>query len=191
VPRRGYQILTGQAEWPPSVETGWIGIFGFDDHNESALGRGIYFVLLSIALVALPVGLSSWLRQRLPLFLLRLLKALTLLISTLIICEFSGPTLFILSFWLVPFAATLIALLLLLVLRRRPATCAALRRGLIISLIPLVFANLIYLGLVFRALYGLAVLYLAAHVLTAGFFLLIDERQTRPGHRYSPSVATP
>ena len=178
VPRHGYQILTGQADWPPSVEASFIGIFSFDDTKESILGRGIYFTLLALALVALLLGLSSRLRCRLPLSLLRLLQTLALLISVLIICEFSGPTLLIFAFWLAPFAAALITLLLLLILRRRPVTQAAIRRGLVISLIPLVFADLLYLAYVFNALYGLAVLYLAAHALTLGLVLLVEHRRS-------------
>jgi hypothetical protein len=191
VPRRGYQILTGHADWPPSVETGWIGLFGFDDQMESTLGRAIYFVLLAMSLLALLLGLSSWLRRRFPLLLLRLLRSVAVLISVLLICEFSGPTFLPFSFWLLPFTAALIVLLLLLVLRSRAATRAKLRKGLVIALIPLVFSNLLYLGRVFTVLYGLSVLYFAAHALTLGFVLLLDHRrpsETAPNPSEAPSA---
>jgi hypothetical protein len=190
VPRHGYQILIGQAEWPPSVETGILAIFSFDEDKESVMGRGVYFAILTLALVGFILGLSSWLQRRLPLFLLRLLKTLALLISLLMICEFSGPTLLIFGFWLLPLTATLVALLLLLGLRSRPETRAKLRRGLVISLIPLVFANLVYLGTVFRALYGLSVLYLAAHALTVGFVLLVEHRRPAITPINSPLVSS-
>jgi hypothetical protein len=151
-------------------------------------------VLLTLAGLAIPFALLSWLPDHLPVLFLRLFRSLTFFISLLIICEFAGPSLLPFSLWLIPFSGVLAACVLLLLSHSRPRFQSKIRTVLIVALCPFVLSDLIYLERVVRYIYGLTVLYFAAHTLTIGYVLLLRDRRASnvpPNSPYLPRSSDP
>lgn len=166
--RPGYQLLRGNADWPPSI----LPILRYvGSPTENLYGRTIYACVLLLALVGIAVGGFMAFARRRAHTLIRVLCSFCALISIAFACEFANPALLYTMWkswiWLCPLAITVV---LLIVARRSPQRADKIYRSLRMGYVPLVVADIFYLGSVARSLPGLVILFFSVHLMTLGYF---------------------
>lgn len=178
--RPGYQLLTGAAVWAPCD---WL--LGMKYEHENRMGRTAYILLLVCAFFALPLTLIPALYQRTPVWLLTAARTTLVLVSLFLVCEFCNQ-LFLFGSWLA-LLAIFAGMLLWMFLRRHQATRRRLtREAIFIAIVPLLALDFMYLIENFKDLYGLVLLFFAAHTLTLGYAAL--EARRRASTRPSPAI---
>jgi hypothetical protein len=164
--RPGYQLLKGNAEWPPSL---LADLEYVTNDSENSYGRILYTLALFLALLGLVraafIG-RKWTRMlTLP------LSYVCAALSVAFLCEFANPWFWASWMWAIPPAFTLILYLFArFSQRKRPLQADRVYRSLRMAYVPLLFADAMFLGSVVVRLPGLVVLFFSVHAMTLGYF---------------------
>jgi len=165
--RPGYQILTGDADWPPSLATP-MG-YAIND-RENSYGRILY--ALSLCLAVFGLGLAAWITRRRAHKIVMYLSRVCAALSVAFLCEFANQSLLLLGvLW--PCTLVLTAALYIIArfsLRKAPHRADRIYRSLRMGYVPLLLADVTFLSSGAKTLPGLLVLFLSVHLMTLGYF---------------------
>jgi hypothetical protein len=163
--RPGYQILSGKADWPPSLSALFLEI----NSGENFYGRIIYGASLFLAAIGLgwSVFISKGHARRSTL----VLSYACAVISVALLCEFSNPWFCEPFLWFWPPALTSVLYLFArLTQRKSPLRADRIYRSLRMGYVTLLLADVVFLGSVITNLPGLVVLFISVHLMTLGYF---------------------
>jgi len=163
--RPGYELLTGSADWPLSLEP----FFRDRNYPEDQFGKLIYLLLLLLGVFSLVTAVLPWHGGRLARATRRVAGRLSAAISICLVGEFANQYFLLTPLWVAPVAAAWLAWLVLGRSASRAAWWARVRNFLVVVFVPIVLANVVYLGSVVRVLPGLVALYCGVHALTLGY----------------------
>jgi hypothetical protein len=164
--RSGYQLLKGNAEWPPSLLSALE--YATND-SENSYGRILYKLSLFLALLGLVC--AALIRQKWIRVLTLPLSYICAALSLAFLCDFANPWFWAPRMWAIPPALTLIFYLFArLSQRKRPLRADRIYRALRMAYVPLLFADSMFLGSVVLRLPGLVILFFSVHAMSLGYF---------------------
>jgi hypothetical protein len=164
--RSGYQLLKGNADWPPSL---FSGLEYAANNNENYYGRILYKLSLLLALAGLLR--AAFIRQKWTRILALPLSYVCAALSVALLCEFANPWFWGSWTWtIVPSLTLVFYVFARLSQRSKPRRADRIYRSLRMAYVPLLFADSMFLASVLLRVPGLVVLFFAVHAMTLGYF---------------------
>jgi hypothetical protein len=169
--RPGYELLTGDAAWPLSLDP----LFRWKLSWEDTFGRAIYALILLLALFSLVLSIAPGIvRDRYARRGARFFARLCVVICIILVGEFADQTFLFSGSWTFPVAAATLAWLIFGRRASQSARWDGICNFLVVMFVPLLFADFIFMGSKALHLPGLVILYFAVILMTLGHVGMAD-----------------